>query len=935
LAVVYPPGAQVDPAVTDGPWHSRDWLDFAGEVDRFTVPTETLSGARGGGWWPPKPAIRVTFMPRVVEDEYYSRLYPYNYDGTSASQLIADSIALGWHVDQGDLDGEHTHSDTGEVATYGWRCPPRTAWYGSYWREHQVWEDNTWGRLINLPPFHYGAVRDVGTHFSETAGAGFERCPDGRLNAWEVTVPNGVYMVTVSVGGDGCTFENNRVVPKYGSNLRGTHVLSVEVADGRFTLSAGPPRKCSHVNWIKLDLISSTLYPEPWLPAPVKEWWELALTEPEAPVGLVEIRMPHQRFLTAGSYPHSQENAAPDCRKMWLYAPAKCYRTFLQGTKEGIHPDLATYPNFPGFTRPFLEWLFDQHDTDGNGILVYEEFRSAQSQQAIDGTYAMWSRPAKHNEKGTRGYHDDNMRHLWWKLDVFHADYAVEGATTNSKGDGEITKTEFTEGMLAMSRGNFCDLFESTFHTHGGNYYHGYCSKSTNGEVPEHWGYYNDDGAHGFVVSVSNTACSDEDGCPKVSDAGVSLCEIRLHHTSDAPATVDCHGAKGAYVQISLPGDGQRLLPQVDVTDPRSGTAITVFRASFPGFPDVANATDPLVPTVCYGVKPRPVPAADDPNLLAGAKLHPKVIVADNPEDPIFWSTCYDRIIHKEWLPLGSGSNAPNGDTGTAAGEGEGREQKKGVRHVFNNGTYCLSCSSVRQNYARANGYDLEAMLTPRWWLQPSGSCANCDCEVFNTTCPTSSPTPDPTATPSATPSESPTPPPTASPTAEPSKSPTARPTHAPTAAPTMAPTAATCVDATRNGDETDVDCGGSACQGCGIAQACVVHGDCRGGQCEGLICTTVSPTASPSPSPTASPSGEPTEVPTKSPSPSPTEMPTSAPTTTPPYVEAFVPLELTFDDSGPANFDAGMWTSTVSKVMGSDAKDVEVLLTEGGMCKM
>ena len=44
------------------------------------------------------------------------------------------------------------------------------------------------------------------------------------------------------------------------------------MADGKFTLSGGVPTRCSYVSWIKLDLLSSTPYPAPWLPAPSKEW---------------------------------------------------------------------------------------------------------------------------------------------------------------------------------------------------------------------------------------------------------------------------------------------------------------------------------------------------------------------------------------------------------------------------------------------------------------------------------------------------------------------------------------------------------------------------------------------------------------------------------------------------------------------------------------
>ena len=65
---------------------------------------------------------------------------------------------------------------------------------------------------------------------------------------------------------------------------------------------------------------------------------------------------------------------------------------------------------------------------------------------------------------------------------------------------------------------------------------------------------------------------------------------------------------------------------------------------------------------------------------------HPKIVVADNPEDPIFWSTCYDRVIVKEWLPL--------------LGEDE---DEIPPAYAFLNGTRCLACDSIRQNLANAS----------------------------------------------------------------------------------------------------------------------------------------------------------------------------------------------------------------------------------------
>lgn len=52
---------------------------------------------------------------------------------------------------------------------------------------------------------------------------------------------------------------------------------------------------------------------------------------------------------------------------------------------------------------------------------------------------------------------------------------------------------------------------------------------------------------------------------------------------------------------------------------------------------------------------------------------------------------------------------------------------------------------------------------------------------------------------------------------------------------------AATCNDDQKNGNETDVDCGGSDCSGCEVGASCVGNADCVGGECREQRC--VSPT--------------------------------------------------------------------------------------------
>jgi len=48
---------------------------------------------------------------------------------------------------------------------------------------------------------------------------------------------------------------------------------------------------------------------------------------------------------------------------------------------------------------------------------------------------------------------------------------------------------------------------------------------------------------------------------------------------------------------------------------------------------------------------------------------------------------------------------------------------------------------------------------------------------------------------------------------------------------------APTCTDGARNGQETDIDCGGNACGPCGAGKQCISSNDCESGQCDNGIC--------------------------------------------------------------------------------------------------
>ena len=128
LAAVFPPGEQLDPTKTKGPWHSREWRNKSAPSLHFTVPKQKLGGARGG-YWPPKSMVKVTFMP-VAKNEYRNRLYPRGYNYKGVLKLMEQSRKEGWHVDQGHDYGKQTNSVTGKADTFGWRCRPPMAWFG-------------------------------------------------------------------------------------------------------------------------------------------------------------------------------------------------------------------------------------------------------------------------------------------------------------------------------------------------------------------------------------------------------------------------------------------------------------------------------------------------------------------------------------------------------------------------------------------------------------------------------------------------------------------------------------------------------------------------------------------------------------------------------------------------------------------------------------
>ena len=55
-------------------------------------------------------------------------------------------------------------------------------------------------------------------------------------------------------------------------------------------------------------------------------------------------------------------------------------------------------------------------------------------------------------------------------------------------------------------------------------------------------------------------------------------------------------------------------------------------------------------------------------------------------------------------------------------------------------------------------------------------------------------------------------------------------------------PVHATCTDGIKNGQETDVDCGGPQCPACQTGKACLVNGDCVSNACMANVCQPIAP---------------------------------------------------------------------------------------------
>ena len=193
---------------------------------------------------------------------------------------------------------------------------------------------------------------------------------------------------------------------------------------------------------------------------------------------------------------------------------------------------------------------------------------------------------------------------------------------------------------------------------------------------------WDDEATEGAVVSVADTPCT-ADGCP----GGTVCTRITMQNRQWEGAqwlggwaqprghTIDCGGAVGRYIRVHLPGPGRRFAAQV------SANKVTV----------TSDNPDQLV---CYAVEGR-----------ISTTTRPDYVTTDDPEDPVYYSSCYVRGPSITWLP----PQVPTPVEPLEWNLGEGR---------------CLACDSYRAVQREAQVPNNESV--PFWRIvRPCADCAS------------------------------------------------------------------------------------------------------------------------------------------------------------------------------------------------------------------
>ncbi|GAB5361974.1 hypothetical protein AAMO2058_000758800 [Amorphochlora amoebiformis] len=222
----------------------------------------------------------------------------------------------GWSVDTGEVYSA--------VRGYGWRC------------QQQMAVETRRPRIPDTSNTNRSVGRTSNIHIP---------CSDGKLNSWEIDVPNGAYIVTLfpargTMSGLGCVMENTRISRNSFREQVVAKTIGVEVKDGRFTLSQTGHytinsqdntrafNRCPNIHWIKLDRLADRL-PRAHVPnsGSNEAWWQMAFSQSEQ-VGAVTIELPRAVVYTYQSIPRWSHGYYISCANRWFYEQgASCFKT--------------------------------------------------------------------------------------------------------------------------------------------------------------------------------------------------------------------------------------------------------------------------------------------------------------------------------------------------------------------------------------------------------------------------------------------------------------------------------------------------------------------------------------------------------------------------------------------------------------------------------
>jgi hypothetical protein len=187
-------------------------------------------------------------------------------------------------------------------------------------------------------------------------------------------------------------------------------------------------------------------------------------------------------------------------------------------------------------------------------------------------------------------------------------------------------------------------------------------------------------GKEGAIVSVSDTKCTGT-SCPGGTVCStVTKVTVCSNTARICPMHVDCHGATGRYLRIQLPGNDRII----------EFNSVQVNKAHPEGDENTM---------VCYGVEARTRTETD-----------PEYVISEDPEDPIFYSTCYIRNKNITFLPTG--------------------EPEKVVKPRWHFNGQCLDCENFHESLL---GFNYSLYGAHRWKFDSNGQCVDCSSFVAST----------------------------------------------------------------------------------------------------------------------------------------------------------------------------------------------------------